>query len=252
MTMFVDRRKDNYDELLLLANDARVSRTRTNRWSTGLIAGAIIGTGAYVATINQEVHDVRETAENAVQQRDTAELAYERLLGERNLLKAELETLARYQDLYAEVMPTNAISNSISRLAPGPIQPGPGVSQTTTQLTTQSLVWMVDGSRRFPVIDGDILWIPEGGFWVQLRGPADARTLYKYNTNPAGTAGTTGGTLMTLPFREAVVRKGTHDCVDITLHTESLRPLFRAQGYVDVEVTYFTPDNTNKCISGVQ
>lgn len=258
MTMLVDRRKDNYDELLMVAGDSRASRARTNRWTTGLIVGAMAATGAYVATVSQQVDSLRETAEEAQQQRDTAELAYKRLLEERTVLQAELNSLLRYQDLNADSAAARNLSSSITRLAE---RMGSGTGSTTpvagttsvTHFATSNLVWMVDGSRRFPMINGDILWVPEGNFWVRLEGTsvADYR-LYRTATNRSGEAGQDltneqrRGNLMTLPYRETVVR-GSLDCVQIELHSESLRPVFRDQGYVDIEVTYFKSDRTNRC-----
>ena len=67
MTMMVDRRKDNYDELLVLARDARVSRASVNRWTTGLVIGSMVAAGAYIATMNQQVDQLRKTAKEAVQ-----------------------------------------------------------------------------------------------------------------------------------------------------------------------------------------
>ena len=110
MTMFVDRRKDNYDELLVLAQDSRVSRARTNRWTTGLIVTAMAGSAAYVATMDQQVDDLRETATEAAKDRDTIQSKY-------TMLKAEILALTRYQDLYADIAPTQNLSNSIGKLA---------------------------------------------------------------------------------------------------------------------------------------
>ena len=242
--MFVDRRKDNYDELLVLARDARMSRKRVNRWSTGLIIAAFLGTAAYVATMNQQVNELRETADAAQKALDGAE-------GERDLLRAELEALVRYHDFYADIAPSQNIGDSISELGDRlgfiPRVPVTDGGTTVTQFATSNIVWMVDGSRRFPMIDGDILWIPDGNFWIRMKKAEDgSRELYRHDERPVGGVDETGGVLLASPHREET-RRGSFDCIEITLHDESLRQLFRDAGYVDVEVTYFISDSTNQC-----
>ena len=46
--MIVEKKKDNYDELQILAGDVRTRRRRTNFWTSSLIAGTAIAGGAYV------------------------------------------------------------------------------------------------------------------------------------------------------------------------------------------------------------
>ena len=92
MTLLVDRRKDNYDDLLMLARDARASRARVNRWTTGLVIGAMAAMGVYVATVNQEVDKLRAAAEEAGEQRDIIQAEYARLMDDRNALKAQMDT----------------------------------------------------------------------------------------------------------------------------------------------------------------
>lgn len=250
MTMFVDRRKDNYDELLVLATDARLSRTRTNRWTTGLIVTAMLGTAAYVAAMTQQVESMRETAEDAQGQRDLAVRAYEELLDNHATLQARVDAFENYKEVYEQLFESNELSTAIAGIR--------GINGTTTTttpsgttsvvqqtLTKSNIVWMVDGSRRFPMIDGDILWVPEGDFWIHLENVNGERKLFREGS-PGGSQRSAKVLLSQLPYREAV-EKGTHTCLEIKLHSESLRPLFRAQGYVDVEVTYFSPGVGQTC-----
>jgi len=245
MTMLVDRRKDNYDELLVLANDSRASRARVNRWTTGLVVGAMAATAAYVATMNQQVDELRETTKAAEQGRDKAELAFKRILDERDLLMVEMEALERYLELYADIVPTQALSNSIAGLAER-LGSGTGPAPDT-KFALSNIVWMVDGSRRFPMIDGDILWIPEGNVWVELEGKTVAEhKLYLSETKPVG-APNPDRTLLPLPTFKHKVKVGSFDCIEITLHKESLRPVFKAAGYVDIEVTYLKGEDSSDC-----
>ena len=256
--MFVERRKENYDELLLLASDARARRTRTNRWSTGIVISAMLGVAAYVAAMSQQVKEMRDTAKNADQ-------IHAQVIEERDTLRAELDALARYQDLYAQMMPAEASNALIAKLvdrqpissAVGGSDSGGGTTilrQSEPIIAKTNIVWMVEGSRRFPMVDGDVLWIPEGAFWVRMRQNSDGvRTLHKETARP-GSSGNSeprdSVQLSVLPHRSAV-DKGAYDCVEIELHGDSLRPVFRANGYVDVEVTYFKSDaNDMTCTSG--
>lgn len=248
MTMFVDRRKDNYDELLVLASDARQSRSRTNRWTTGLVVTAMLGTAAYVAAMSQQVEAMRETAKDAQGQRDLAVQAYQELVDNHNVLKAQVDAVQRYEDFFADMSSSTNLSNAISGLRfPGPSGNSGDANPTVVQQTIakSNIVWMVDGSRRFPMIDGDILWVPEGNFWIHLEKEPSGRKLYMEDV--PGSSGTASRTLLDpLPYRKAVT-KGSHRCIEIQLHSESLRPIFRAQNYVDVEVTYYTPEGNDPC-----
>lgn len=239
----VDRRKDNYDELLVLATDARISRRRTNRWTTGLIVGAMIGTAAYVASMTSQVEALRETAKQAETDRDIAIQANQQLRDDRDILQAQLDALERLRDLYADLMPSQTLSNAIGDLTLGDSRRGQIEAQT---IVKTNIVWMVDGSRRFPMIDGDILWVPEGSFWIHLEEGADGKHQLFRESMPIGEA--TESTprvrtpLASLPYREKVT-KGSLNCVQIELLGESERDIFKNQGYVDIEVTYMSTDD---------
>lgn len=245
MTLLVDRRKDNYDELLVLARDARLQRARANRWTTGLVAIGMAGTAYYVASMNQQVEDLRETAR-------AAETARDKIENERNALRAEIDTLQRFQNHYAEIGPTTNLGDSISELAeslpPRVVGPTPSTTPSTTpQSVEMSVVWFVDGSRRFPVTDEDILWVPEGGFWLQLKRTegGGGRQLLRTTMKP-GTESTAGVPLARI-HREAIAPTGTSDCVEVELHASTRRASLRNLGYVDVEITYFKASTDQPC-----
>ena len=251
--MFVEKRKENYDELLLLASDARARRTRTNRWSTGIIISAMLGMAAYVAAMSQQMSALRDAADNVQQERNAAIESQSRLIAERDTLQAELDALGRYQDLYAELMPSQTLTNSIAGLGGEDVARGTVINQSERIIAKSNIVWMVDGSRRFPMVDGDVLWIPEGAFWVRMKLENGERRLYRESARAGDTQNTANPISVPMeqnPHREAV-SKGSYTCVEIRLHDDSLRPVFRAQGYVDVEVTYFKSDNRDQtCVSG--
>ncbi len=251
--MFVERRKENYDELLLLASDARARRTRTNRWSTGIILSAMLGVAAYVAAMSHQMSELRKAANAAQGERDAADASHARLLAERDLLQAELDALGRYQDLYAELMPSQEMNNLVTGLAGEDVARGTVVNQSERIIAKSNIVWMVDGSRRFPMVDGDVLWIPEGAFWVRLKNENGQRSLHRESARSGdrdNSENPISVPMPLLPHRERVT-KGTYTCVEITLHKDSLRPVFRALDYVDVEVTYFQSDgDDHTCVSG--
>ena len=262
MTMFVDRRKPNYDELLLLANDARASRTRRYRWTTGLVVTAFLGTAVYIGSINQQVDSLRETAKEAERQLDG-------VVNERNQLRAELSALSRYQDFYAEVAPTFDLGDNIEQLA-RKFNPGPGtvVTETKTEFGLANLVWIVNGSRRFPMTNGDILWVPEGKFWVELEDfehrddalPNDvdedekawARILVSRSRDPDAPKEKHKIGLADHFYQEeapwAEDTFGNANCVRLTLHPRSLRQGFSEEKYRDMEVLIW---NNPNCERGV-
>jgi len=256
MTLFVDRRKDNYDELLVLARDARQSRARANRWSAALVAGAIVGTGAYVASMNEQVDDLRETAQKATVEREAIEARYEQAMVDKSELAAEIDSLNRYRQLYSDIVPTKALSESITKLVeridPN-VRPTEGGQTTIRQVALSNIVWMVEGSRRFPVINGDILWIPDLDFWIRYESESNSdgditkHILTQYPTQEAAINLESGsGKILDLPYVESV-KRNTSDCVRIIAHDKSLRPLFRAQKYSDIEVTYYTSVEPGNC-----
>lgn len=266
MTLLVDRRKDNYDELLVLARDARQSRARANRWSAALVAGAIVGTGAYVASMNEQVDDLRDEAKQAVAQRES-------VARERVALEAEMQALSRYQTFYADVAPTFELADQVRDFTLAlPAQRGEGPVErvvTETKFGLSNLVWIVNGSRRFPVTDGDILWIPEGKFWVELESadPADGqdplneqKALRKVSivrdTDSVSDAEASkqfillGGKerFYEEPAPWATDAYGNANCIRMTLHDKSLRSGFENPKYLDMEVLLY---NNRNCRTGL-
>ena len=185
----------------------------------------------------------------------------------------------RYQDFYAEVAPAQAISNSLGRIAvrlgdlntgdPSPGNDDDSRSSTNTrtdaQFAVNSMVWIVDGSRRFPMTAGDILWVPEGQFWLQL-GPAldgndqpipnakpnritvnkDARPPQVTGRSASHSFGIGGeGTDFEISV-DGPEGRGSANCIRLTWHAQSNRAGFGSTDYVDMEVLYY---NNNACPS---
>jgi hypothetical protein len=252
MTMIVDRRKDNYDELLVLARDARVSRSRANRWTTGLVIVSVAVASAYIATVNQQVDQLRETAEEAVEQRDAIRSEYVGLLDERNVLKGQMDIVARYEDKYADIVPALILGNRIKDIGLG-VAGNPDGAPPAPQFALSNLVWIVDGSRRFPLTSGDILWVPEDKFWVEMEsGPNAKPNTVTIHRGKRPVQSTTGGTPVVfnndptnidqnvhrMKVKDAQ-RRGIANCIKLTYHKDSSRFGFTGEEFVDIEVLFY-------------
>lgn len=264
MTLLVDRRKDNYDDLLMLARDARASRSRANRWTTGLVVGAMTAMGVYVAMVSQEVDQLREAAKEAGEQRDTIKAEYAKLMDDRNALKVQMDVFARYKDMYADIAPALILGDRFKDIAVNvsgtPNGGGGGDSGGTTatpQFTMSNLVWIVDGSRRFPMTSGDVLWVPEGKFWIEMEsnrgGKPDTITINEDQEEPRPSSAADGskytfkgdGDSFQIKVRDAA-RRGIANCIRLTYHDESSRFGFEGTEFVDIEVLYHNdPPCTN-------
>jgi len=157
--MFVERRKDNYDELQILAGDVSTRRRRTNRWTTTLVAGTMAATAAYIGTTNSQVEALKsENASLTVNLRNAER--------ERDGLRVERDVYFHYANELGDMYPLLTIADKMPLVMnPGT---GGGGSADWPPLTISNLVWYVDGSRRFPMAGGDVLWIPEGKFSIRL------------------------------------------------------------------------------------
>ncbi|RZV36540.1 MAG: WXG100 family type VII secretion target [Chromatiales bacterium] len=254
MTLLVDRRKDNYDDLLMLARDARASRARVNRWTTGLVVGAMTAMGIYVATVNQEVDQLRKAAQEAGAQKETTQNELDNLKNERNALAAQLDAVSRFEKLYAEIAPAAILGDRFKDIAVNVSggDPTRTIASTTVQPSLSNLVWIVDGSRRFPMTSGDILWVPEGKFWVRMERPGagkkpNAITIHEGEKPVQGTSGTphvfaSNQAAHRIKVGDAAPR-GIADCIKLTYHEKSSRFGFGDDEWVDIEVLFYNNSN---------
>lgn len=255
--MIVDRRKDTYDELLVLARDAHTSRTRTNRWTTGLIVSVMTASAIYVATINTQIDELAEdkkAAENQVNELTFRLQAAER---DRDIFRAQRDVFQENAGWFAEMASSSITGDSISNL--GDNFPVSGTPRVQRETTLANVVWVVDGSRRFPMTANDILWIPESNLWVRLEDPVanaqvDPRTGEPYrrvtlhrNSIPSGRSSTGQPEFLGGAYRYyeeegrwAEGAYGNADCLKLTLHHQSSRPAFAGNpAYVDLEVLLY-------------
>lgn len=260
--MIVDRRKDNYDELLVLARDARTSRARTSRWTTGLIVAAMATSGAYVAAMNNKVDDLRQAKEAADAEVFRLNIDLGRLAGEHAALRAERDVYRQNAEWFAGIAPSldaasrlGDIANSLGGGGERAVSGTPAMQAPDFALS--NLVWYVDGSRRFPMAANDVLWIPEGQFWVKLEEPESEGSLPTHITVHFGDRPSASGPAPSEPlgpFRldggrhyERQVTRGNANCVKLELDNRTGRPVF-GTGYVDMIVTY---SNNANCADGL-
>lgn len=258
--MIVDRRKDHYDELLVLARDARVSRARTNRWTTGLIVAAMAASGAYVAATNNKVEELRQAKEAADAEVLQLNVDLGRLLLDHEALRVERDIYKQNAEWFANLSPSLNAANRLGDIAGAlggeaisPAQP----TRAPAEFALSNLVWYVDGSRRFPMAANDVLWVPEGQFWVKLEEPETAGALPSHITVYIGERASVSeppASEALGPFRidggryyeRDASRRGA-DCVRLEIGGSTGRSMFGA-GYVDMVVTYV---NNESCANGV-
>ena len=241
--MIVDRRKDSYDELQILAGDVRTRRRRANMVTTLLITGGIVGTVAYIATMNQQV---------------------DALAGERDEMRLELQLKDNfYAELRAQVY--ESLAQHVAQIANGDsnatfefpenirvsgipsaiqitgLESSTIASQTGSQGLISNLVYIVEGSRRFPMSIGDVLWIPEAQLWVRLES---ANSVSLHEGSPGSTTPAQiidiGSVAAPTEFKINAFRnsQGNANCLSLGLGATT-RPGFGV-GYYDMDVRVFS------------
>lgn len=250
--MIVDRRKDSYDELQILASDLRAKRRRNNLWTTGLIAGAMVAASAYVSTTNQQVDQLEGKKAAAEQQLEELEKAWndrefqvQQLIRERDGLVAERDFFKDNTKIFADASSNSRLSEAVSKIR----TVGGATAAQPQGLALSNLVYLVDGSRLVPMTHGDILWIPEGQFWVQMEVPKDQTKpptiarLYRASRPEPGVTGT-GEIILDESKRVAEIPSGRGDatagnvnCIRLELSDRTLRPGFGGR-YVDMDIQF--------------
>lgn len=247
--MIVDRRKDTYDELMLLSRDASVSRKRRQTASNWLIGGAIVVSGIFIAASSAHMSNLTDAKVAAEQERDNLRSELAKVSAERDYYLAANDWLREF----ASTLSDNDEVDSVIQLLPQPERTSPPV---VTQPPLTNMVWIVDGSRRYPVKTNDILWVPEAPMWlrveVQQPGSPSGNTqkrakVFKFE-GPRPSPTDKGTEIMVLPHFIEFPRNASR-CIRLDLHENSIRPGFGGE-YVDIEVLYFTPGPGQPCGNG--
>jgi len=246
----------------VLARDARISRARTNRWTTGLVITAMAASGAYVAATNNKVEELRQAKDAAEAEALQLNVDLGRLLVDHEALRVERDIYKQNAQWFAELSPSLNAANRLGGIAATlgsedtpPAQP----TRAPADFALSNLVWYVDGSRRFPMAANDVLWIPEGQFWVRLEDPGRAAalptsiTVHKGERVPPsappvseveGPFRIDGG----LYYEREASREGSN-CVQLEIADRTGRSMFGA-GYVDMIVTYVNNENCANAVLG--
>ncbi len=244
---------NSYDELVFLAREPRSTRKRTNYWTTGLIVTGMAASTIYVATVNQQLADMSESAETAEVENFRLNVDVARLQSELDAVQGERDVYKQNAAWFASMAPALATPPSTTLVTPvGPAE------RSTPNFALSNLVWYVDGSRRFPMAANDILWVPEGQFWVRLESPGgdlEANnvkpthiTVHDGAEPPASTAGAQPRAAGVYPpgahnlddddvYYEHAAIRGNANCVRIELADRTDRPQF-GTNYVDMVVTF--------------
>ncbi len=236
--MIVDRRKDSYDELMMLSRDSRLDRNRKSKWTTWIVASTVLASGVYVGGTNEQLGDLAEAKNAAENQRDNLRKEFSSLLDERNALVNEREFYKKSNEWLIELAKSSGLSSETKDVVNNFAGPGTGVPTEIQPLpTSANIVWVVEGSRRFPMKNNDILWIPEARFWVSVEidrsATPNTRAFIQYGERPSsqdkGTEVPSGH-----------IEKSPHNassCVQLTMHDSTIRAGFGGN-YIDMEVLY--------------
>jgi hypothetical protein len=218
-----------YDELRWLAQDTHKRRRHAIWWTGGLVLGSMALATAYVSrdsdrgntppgpiAVELELGDVPDSLKNI------------------NENLADLVTALKAQDPVSLTFATDGVR-----------PPSPPVAPADSSIYVNRVIWLVEGSRQFPMAKNDILWIPEADRWLKLNtigtepaatGPRTEIEIWQPNAPPS-----TNATRYRLPKSLPAVRN-TASCVRISSGGPSKRPGF-GSGYVDIDVYFFAGTN---------
>lgn len=232
--MIVDRRKDTYDELMLLSRDVSVSRKRRQRVTNWVIGGAVAVSGIFIAATSAHMSNLNDAKHAAEQQRDNLRSEFAKVSAERDYYKAG-------NDWLREFAQTMSDDGEIDRVIQNFPQPASEDAPDVAQLSLANIVWIVDGSRRYPIKTNDILWIPEARMWITVDSEFNVSKL----VGPRPAPGEEGDRIDVMPHFIVFPRNASR-CIRLDLHRDSIRPGFAGE-YVDIEVLYFTPSSDQPC-----
>ena len=217
-----------YDEIRWLTRDTRKSRRRALWLTAGLTLGAMTLATIYVS---REPTPAPGAAGRSISTPNEVSPITSLSVDLRNV-ESRLDTMNTHLEKIAENLSKLPFQINVVSEAPAGLN---------------SVVWLVEGSRRFPMAIGDVLWIPEADSWVRLTGvtvdPDRANAwigtgmLWSRASGPPGTA-------INLPAAFPV-EAGSTNCVQLKPLGPSTRPNFR--GYYDIEVFFFPQNAGESC-----
>lgn len=224
-----------YDELRWLAQDTHKRRRHAIWWTGGLVLGSMALATAYVS----------RDSEGGSTPPDRIAVDLVNVPKSLNDLNENLTSLvAALKDLKNE----DPVSLTFATEVRPPSSPA---AQPDSGIYVNRVIWLVEGSRRFAMTENDILWIPEADRWLRLvtigtepdPGPRTEVEVWRPNAPPSPNA-----PKLQLP-KSWRVTNNTANCVRISSDGPSQDPPFVGNGYVAINVFFFTskseacPDN---------
>lgn len=228
--MATDNDRYGYDELRWLAKDTQQRRRRATWTTAGLTLAAMALATAYVASDRSQPSVDPDSITVSL---DTDELV------------AKLDSInVTLADIKSAIDAHESVTLTFSAGTPASSQS----AVTEANYFLNNIVWLVEGSRRFPMAQGDILWVPEANRWIKLEDSAgEGRvSIWDRSSAPPDVASPLPpGDVYDLPL-DLPAQLNTADCVTIT----SLGPSTRLTGgsYVDIDVYFFNAEQ-GECVT---
>jgi len=245
-----DDKQYGYDELRWLASDTRKARRRAIWWTAGLSLGAIALATAYVSS--SPTHSSGGGPVGPVVPVGPDGPPPIELSTDLRTIPASLEQISASLGNIEGILRNLSGEPPIGVTVNVEVQPGGVVGSSQDYLS--NVVWLVDGTRRFPMALGDVLWIRELDMSIRLTRigteatdpPVEPAVATQFATLPDG-PGATPQTI-TLPWRRATVlgQLGNSNCAELNSRGPSQRAGFRGAGYVDIEVEFFNAQDENR------
>jgi hypothetical protein len=226
--MTADENGSGYDELRWLAQDTHKRRRRAIWWTGGLVLGGMVFATAYVSRDNARTPPPPPPI-------TIKPVSLEDIPGS---LRNINDNLGKILDELKSKKPVAV--NLFQTISPP--EPGNDIRQ---------VIWLIDGSRRFPMAPGHIIWIPEADSWLQLESvgkepklaPGDPKT--KVTIWEANQPRPDDVMPIDLP-KSLRSKRNTTTCVRISSMGRTQRPGF-ARDWIDIDVYFYTQTNQGTC-----
>lgn len=225
--MTAENEQYEYDELRWLARDTHKKRRRALWWTAGLTLGAMTLATIYVQRDETTpAQSAPAAAGGSGGSGDSGGQAVNLDLGDVPTILSDIR---------------NSLNNIDMRLADLPRSLNLRVRTDSTEAGPY-LVWLVDGSRRFPMAEGDILWIPELAQWLRLTAIGSGAQsgiveMWGPAANPpAPTARTYGRMEVDDEYEYRPRESGSADCLVLAWRGPSRR--LDSNTHVDIEILF--------------
>ena len=239
--MNIDNDQYEYDELRWLARDTQRSRRRGIWWTAGLVFGAMTLATIYVGREQSPPTDSADENGDAPVVSETSTVTLDS--------SEELEeSLNRIGEALEEISGKLPAAVNLRVFSDAPVE---GLS---------NLVWFVDGTRRVPMVVGDVLWIPEAATWLRLDmighegTDQDSQalrqlptfrwtTVNRWSNGPRPPSPLPAPELLDPLRLPLALSVGSANCVNVESLGPSTRYGFAQSGHVDIEVEFITTDS---------